>query len=216
MTKTADEGRRSIWRQAYRDVQRPKRFIVACLLGILFFLPYPTNLNAYRQCPPEDGLPVVGLTEKYLRYTGTVVQIRLPLILADKIGMVQLLYTGISATIATHGLKRLVDRVEVQHTRLGERPSKPNSHQNMPSGHSSMASCAAYFVSRRYGFLHALYLLPILLLTMYARVALHDHTVSAVIVGTLVGFLAAAVFTSRRRRKAAPAEGTDAAPEGAG
>jgi membrane-associated phospholipid phosphatase len=206
---------RSIWYQAYSAVQRPKRFIIACLAGIVFFLPYPTNLNAYRMCPPETDLPVVGLTEKYLRYTGTVVQIALPILLRDKIGMVQLLYTGISATIATHGLKRLVDPVEVQHTRLGERPSKPNSHQNMPSGHSSMASCAAYFVCRRYGFIHALYLLPILLLTMYARVALHDHTVSAVIVGALVGFLAAAVFTSRRRKQAAATAAADSAMEGA-
>jgi lipid A 1-phosphatase len=66
----------------------------------------------------------------------------------------------------------------------------------MPSGHSSMASCATYFVCRRYGLWHALYLLPILLLTMYARVALNDHTVSAVIVGALVGFVTAALFTS--------------------
>lgn len=45
---------------------------------------------------------------------------------------------------------------------------------------------------------HALYFLPILLLTMHARVALNDHTVSAVIVGALLGFMMAAIFTSGR------------------
>ena len=63
-------------------------------------------------------------------------------------------------------------------------------------------SCAAYFVSRRYGWKHALYLVPILLLTMYARVELNDHTVSAVVVGALVGLVSAAMFTSPRKRDA--------------
>ena len=191
---------RNVLYQAYRQVQRPCRFLIACILGIMLFLPYPTNLQNYRSPSRKVDMPLVELTEHYLRFTNTAVQIALPIVLKDKIGIAQLIYTGIVATVATHSLKRALDRAEIEKTRLGERPSKPDSHQNMPSGHSSMASCATYFVCRRYGLWHALYLLPILLLTMYARVALNDHTVSAVIVGALVGFVTAALFTSPYKR----------------
>jgi membrane-associated phospholipid phosphatase len=61
--------------------------------------------------------------------------------------------------------------------------------------HSSMAWCATCFVCRRYGLWHALYLL-----TTYARVALNVHTVSAMIVGALVGSVTAALFTSPYNR----------------
>lgn len=189
---------RKLMEQAYTQVQRPRLFIIACIIGIMLMLPYPTDLQSYHAHPSNGDTRLVQVTEKYLRFTNTAVQIALPILLKDKIGIVQLVYIGISTTIATHGLKRLLDKAEIQNTRLGERPSRPNSHQNMPSGHSSMASCAAYFVCRRYGLVHALYLIPILLLTMYARVELNDHTVSAVIVGALVGLLMAAMFTSHR------------------
>lgn len=185
-------------KQAYSQVQRPKKFIFACLFWIVLCLPFPTDLQSYRAPHPHHDLPLVHFTENYLRYTNTIVQIALPILLKDKIGMIQLLYVGISSTVATHGLKRLVDKWEVRETRLGQRPNRLNSRHNMPSGHSSMASCAAYFVCRRYGLKHALYLIPILLLTMHARVALNDHTVSAVLVGALLGFVTAAIFTSGR------------------
>ena len=61
-----------------------------------------------------------------------------------------------------------------------------------------MAASATYFVMRRYGWAHALYLVPLLLLTLHARVALGAHTISAVLAGALVGLLAAAAFTSAR------------------
>jgi lipid A 1-phosphatase len=59
-----------------------------------------------------------------------------------------------------------------------------------------MASCAAYFVARRYGLWHALYLIPIMLLTMSARVMLDAHTISAVLTGCLIGLICAAWWTS--------------------
>jgi membrane-associated phospholipid phosphatase len=187
---------RNLMKQAYSQAQRPKMVILACLVWIILCLPYPTDLQSYRAPHPHREHPLVHFTEDYLRYTNTIVQIALPILFKDKIGMIQLVYVGISTTVATHGLKRLVDKWEVRATRLGQRPNRPNSRHNMPSGHSSMASCAAYFVCRRYGLKHAVYLLPILLLTMHARVALNEHTASAVIVGALLGFVAAAIFTS--------------------
>lgn len=157
---------------------------------------YPTDLKSYGAT--NESNPVRVYYEN-IRFINTAAQIALPLLLLDKIGLAQLVYVAVSTAVATHGMKRLLNNVVVGKTRLGERPSGSTSQQNMPSGHASMASCAAYFVCRRYRWLHALYLIPILLLTMYSRVALNNHTISAVIAGALVGFLIAAIFTSRRK-----------------
>ena len=191
---------RILAKQAYLQVHKPKILILACIIGIILCALYPSDLESYRTPPAESELPLVLFTEQHLRFLNTAVQIGLPILLKDKIGMAQLIYTGISTTLATHGIKRLANRWEVGGTRVGERPSGPGSRHNMPSGHSSMASCAACFVCRRYGIKHALYLIPILLLTMYARVALDSHTVSAVIAGALIGFLMTLIFTSKRKK----------------
>ena len=183
--------------QAYIQVRRPSRFIYACVIGVLLVPLFPTNLHSYRAPHAGEGLTVALVTDHYIHNINTIVQIALPILLRDKIGLLQGLYVGLSNAIATHGLKFLVDHWTVAGTRLGERPLDVDSRFNMPSGHSSMASSAAYFVSRRYGLLHALYLLPILFLTMYARVVLNAHTITAVITGALVGFLVAAIFTSK-------------------
>ena len=87
--------------------------------------------------------------------------------------------------------------VVVLGVRLGERPH--GGRHNMPSGHASLASSAVYFVGRRYGWWHLLYLVPVLLLTMFARVELDAHTGSAVIAGALIGIFSAALFTGKYR-----------------
>ncbi|MDI1301312.1 MAG: phosphatase PAP2 family protein [bacterium] len=185
----------SLMRRAYAQTTIPKRVVFACVIGFIFCLLAPVNLQSYGH--PSNN-EVVVFNDSYLRFTNTAVQIAIPVLLADKIGMMQLVYVGISTTVATQGLKRILDKWEIWGTQLGERPKGPTKRHNMPSGHSSMAACAVYFVCRRYGFVHALYLTPIMLLTMYSRVALNDHTVTAVIAGALIGFLMAAIFTSKR------------------
>ena len=196
------EPMRSVWKQAYLEVRRPRRFIAACLLGVMLCPFYPTDYGSY---PPADTSQGVYALDHYVRFVNTAAQALLPVVFADKIGMVQLVYVAVSTTLATHGFKRVVDRWQIWDTRVGQRPSGPNSRFNMPSGHSSMASSAAYFVGRRYNWWHLLYLIPILLLTMYARVALDAHTVAAVIAGALIGLAMAAIFTSMRKLPAAPA-----------
>jgi membrane-associated phospholipid phosphatase len=183
-------------KEAYAQVDRPWRFILGCVLGIVLCSLYPTDLQSYGTAREND---LARVSYHDLRFINTAAQVALPLLLRDKIGLVQLVYVGISTTLATHGLKRLLNNSVVWGSRLGERPTGINSQHNMPSGHSSMASCAAYFVCRRYRWTHALYLIPILLLTMYSRVALNQHSVTAVIAGALVGFLMAALFTSHRK-----------------
>lgn len=182
-------------RQAYAEAAPKRLFLMACVIGIILSALWPTDLASYRAAGQEKTTLVLR-TDHYLRFTNTIAQVAIPVFERDPVGMMQLAFVGASATLATHGLKYLLDPVTVWGTRLGERPS--GSGHNMPSGHSSMASCALYFVCRRYGWHHALYMLPITLLTMFARVELNAHTVSAVIAGALVGILMAAIFTSRR------------------
>jgi membrane-associated phospholipid phosphatase len=77
----------------------------------------------------------------------------------------------------------------------------------MPSGHSTLAASAVVFLVLRYGFVWALITVPVLLLTMYTRVMLDAHTISAVIAGALTGGMSTALFTTRRMpRKQQPSD----------
>ena len=186
----------SIWRRALRDVKRPWRTIFLLMLFASSVIFYPSDLDSQPRCVTDCDSPIVYLTEHYIRFIDTIVQFAMPLAMRDTVGLVQVAYVAISTTIATHGLKRLVNDWHVLGTRLGQRPWGNSSNHNMPSGHSSMASCATWFVVRRYGWAHGLYLLPILLLTMHARIALNQHTLSSVLVGTIIGFVMTYLFTS--------------------
>lgn len=187
------------------------------LLGMVSFLSstfYPTDLAAYVSREGVSRAPALAhFTEHYLRFVNPVLQAALPLLLRDKAGMVELAKVAIATTVATQGLKHALNNVQVMGHRIGQRPTpypgKPprdsvQGNFNMPSGHSSMASCGAYFVSRRYGWKWLLIVLPILLLTMFARVSLDEHTLSAVISGALLGILMTAIFTTRYRKPATP------------
>ena len=190
----------STWRDSLPK-KRPMGFIAACALSLLVCVFYPSDLADYRETLNNERPFWVEPTETKLRFVNTIAQVAMPLLLRDKEGMVQLLALAVTATVATQGLKRIVNDVEVGGTRLGERPYAPDSRHNMPSGHSSMSSCAVYFVARRYGWRHLFYLVPILLLTMGARLMLDAHTLSAVLAGCLIGFICAAWFTSPYRKK---------------
>jgi len=192
----------SVFVAAYRDVRRRAGLCAMLALATLLSILYPSDLESYPVLHRDGAVPLaVDWTENYVRFVPTVLQIALPLALGDKVGLVQLVYVGVSTTIATHGAKHLLNDRQMLNTRLGERPSRSGSKHNMPSGHSSMASCAVYFIGRRYGLRIALLMLPILILTMYTRVALNAHTVSAVLAGALLGFLMTELFTSRRTSK---------------
>lgn len=194
----------SIFRLAYAEVRRPVVQIVFMLCAIVLSAIYPSDLKSYPILPAGTSMPSeVTLTENYVRFIPTVVQIALPVALGDRVGLVQLLYVAVSTTVATHATKQLLNDRWIMHTRLGQRPNGGSS--NMPSGHSSMASCAVYFIGRRYSVWLAILLSLILGLTMYARVMLNAHTISAVVAGALVGFLTTALFTSRRVAGLAPA-----------
>ena len=161
---------------------------------------YPSDIKDNTD-PPHREQPgfLVQPTERYGRFVNTILQVALPLATRDIVGCKQLMLIAITATIATHGLKRALNDVEVMGTRLGQRPSSTNSKNNMPSGHSSLAASGAYFVCRRYGLKFAPLVVPILFMTMYTRVILDAHTISAVLAGSLIGIVTAALFTTQYR-----------------
>lgn len=185
-------------RQAALNIKKNNRLTVLCLLLLCLCMFYPSVMQNHNDVLHDQGQDtLVRKTDKYGRFVNTVLQIVLPLATRDVLGLQQLVLVAITGTIATHGLKRALNDIEILGTRLGERPSSTKSKHNMPSGHSSLAASGAYFVCRRYGLKFAILVVPILMLTMYARVALDAHTISAVLAGALVGIFTTAVFTTR-------------------
>lgn len=78
---------------------------------------------------------------------------------------------------------------------MGQRPKSPGSKHNMPSGHSTLASAAAFYTVRQYTGWLGFVVRPVLILTMYARYMLDALTISATIAEAMTGILVAAVFT---------------------
>ena len=165
---------------------------------------YPSD-HALDYPQPRGGQddPRVVLVEDTLRHINTVAAAALPLIKRDLVGLAQLTVVTVVGTAATHIPKRLLNDWVVGGTRLGQRPQDLDSRHNMPSGHSSLASAAAWFVCRRYGWRWAWLLLPITAATMWARVMLDAHTVSAVLAGLFVGVAVALFFVTPRPRAGA-------------
>ena len=162
---------------------------------------YPSDVNGvYAVCHAAEKSFIVQKTEKYLRHTNTVLPIATVIILRDWKGAGQILGVVGAGIVASHGPKRLLNDVTILGTRLGQRPSSKTSKHNMPSGHSTLVSAGGWFMARRYSMWFLLLCLPVTALTMYARVMLGAHTVSATIAGSIIGILVAALFVTRRQR----------------
>lgn len=175
---------------------------LAAFLLLLAVELYPSNLKTgYGYSKLGPPAPIVTHTEDWGRLTNTVLQLAVPLMLRDVTGLKQLVPVTIAGIVASHGPKRLLNNVVVGETRLGQRPYGTQSKHNMPSGHSTLAASAVVFLVIRYGLIWALITVPVLLLTMYTRVALDAHTISAVIAGALTGGMSTALFTTRRSPK---------------
>lgn len=175
---------------------RRRRLWWSALIALIISSFYPTDLKRHYAEPRNGHLrPLVVNVETVGRHTNTALPFLTILILRDVSGLKQLAAISVAGIAASHGPKRLLNNVEIFGTRLGERPSSPTSKHNMPSGHSTLASAGAYFMARRYSHWFGLVVWPIVALTMYARVMLDAHTVSATIAGALTGVLVASLFT---------------------
>ena len=172
--------------------------IVLLVTIILISSLYPSDLeNDYSTSRGGEDISFVVLTEKYGRHINTLMPFALAIISRDKAGFKQILVIAVSGIIASHGPKRILNNVKIMGTRLGQRPFSSTSKHNTPSGHSTLAGATAYFVMRRYSWWFAVIVIPVLLCTMYARVMLDKHTISATLAGAATGLLVAALFSTK-------------------
>jgi lipid A 1-phosphatase len=162
---------------------------------------YPSDMKNDYPIKHDGPTPkIVVFTEKYGRHINTILPFATIVVLRDWTGLRQIGVVTIAGILASHGPKRLLNDVTVMGTRLGQRPNSPHSRHNMPSGHSTLASAGAYFMMRRYSLLFGLIVIPIMLLTLYARVMLDAHTISATIAGAFTGILVTALFSTKWRK----------------
>ena len=188
----------NILTQPIRTFYRHTILVVMMFLIITIASIYPSDLeNDYAVSRGGHKMPFVVATESYGRHINTVLPFALALVLKDKEGLKQLGFITIAGILASHGPKRFLNDVEIMGTRLGQRPSSPTSKHNTPSGHSTLAGACAYFIMRRYSKWMGLIVIPVLLATMYARVMLDKHTVSATISGAATGLLVAGLFSTK-------------------
>ena len=172
--------------------------IVLLVTIILISSLYPSDLeNDYSTSRGGEDILFVVSTEKYGRHINTLMPFALAIISRDKAGFKQILVIAVSGIIASHGPKRILNNVKIMGTRLGQRPFSSTSKHNTPSGHSTLAGATAYFVMRRYSWWFAVIVIPVLLCTMYARVMLDKHTISATLAGAATGLLVAALFSTK-------------------
>ncbi len=192
---------REILRLPMRHLRQYRMVFSLGLCLILIVGMYPSDIQGYRATPYGGyDMPAVVLVEDKLRHLNTIAAFAVPLVLRDWVGLKQLSVVVLAGTAATHIPKHVLDRVTIGGTRLGERPNRPTSRHNMPSGHSSLASAVIWFLGRRYGWGWLALTVPITLATMGTRVLLNAHTISAVLVGALVGLLVTALFVTRREK----------------
>ncbi|MDC3385824.1 phosphatase PAP2 family protein, partial [Planktomarina sp.] len=164
--------------------------IVLLVTIILISSLYPSDLeNDYSTSRGGEDISFVVSTEKYGRHINTLMPFALAIISRDKAGFKQILVIAVSGIIASHGPKRILNNVKIMGTRLGQRPFSSTSKHNTPSGHSTLAGATAYFVMRRYSWWFAVIVIPVLLCTMYSRVMLDKHTISATLAGAATGLL---------------------------
>lgn len=171
--------------------------VVLVLISSTF---YPSDMeNDYSVSRGGKSSKLVMFTEDYGRHINTLLPFATIVVLRDWTGLKQIAVVTVAGIVASHGPKRLLNDVTVMGTRLGQRPNSPNSRHNMPSGHVTLASAGAYFMMRRYNFWYGLIVIPVMLLTMYSRVMLDAHTISAVISGAMTGILVTALFATKWR-----------------
>jgi len=195
---------KEIFKKSVQDLKVNK---IAIFIFCVLFLAsafYPLDRSFYEQKRKPNAGNFVHFTENYMRFSNNCLQVAVPLLVRDFVGLAQTINVSIATTITTHTFKKLLNNQKTFNgERLGQRPKSPTSNYNMPSGHSSMASCATFFLIRRYyknknkpKILMFGFLLFAMFSTMFARVMLDMHTISATIAGMILGGICAYIFTT--------------------
>lgn len=199
---------KELFRASTQDLSYKKSVLIAAFLVFVSAAFFPSDPDFYKNQRRQTSGEFVHFVENYLRFSNTALQIVLPVITKDAVGFMQSVNLSLATTLSTHTLKfALNDLDPYGKMRLGQRPKSTTSCCNMPSGHSSMVSCAATFLIRRYGTdtkakkFMVFFVVLVTLLTMTARVFLDMHTISATIAGATLGFICAYLLTSARNKK---------------
>ena len=161
---------------------------------------YPSDMDGHyaHSRQGRDNAVVIGV-EPYGRHLNSLIPIGAAIALRDVQGLWQISATIVVGTLATHLPKRILNNVEINGVRLGQRPNGGN--HNMPSGHSALASAGALIAVRRYWNGFGLIVRLILCLTMFARYMLDAHTIAATIAGAVIGIPVADCFVSPRLKR---------------
>jgi membrane-associated phospholipid phosphatase len=117
--------------------------------------------------------------------------------------------SGVSAQVIKHLIGRARPRVTDQFVVVG--PTFQSGYDSFPSGHSAVAFCFSYILSRyfpRYRFFFYLFAVA----TAFVRVEKTSHFASDVIAGALVGIIAAKLLLNALSRKGIAPKGMKAAP----
>ena len=187
----------NIFKKAYLELN-PSRSFIFILIVLFFIACFSPSDPTFQFSGKDERIKIIRFIDNYERFINTFAQVTIPIVLGDKIGLVHSAYVGLSTTIITHGFKNLYNKLGFK---FSIRPT--GSKSNMPSGHSSMAASGMAFVIRRYGwrFHYSFILIFTTLGTMFARVELSKHTLSAVFAGCIVGIFCGYCFASKTREK---------------
>jgi len=117
----------SVARAAHEQVRRPWGLIAACCLGILLTVLLPSDPAAHHDRPASESA-FIHAVENQGRFINTIVQVALPIIRRDAIGIMQNIYLGLGSTAITHGLKR------------------PGGHRRHPAGRATQWRASQYAV----------------------------------------------------------------------
>jgi lipid A 1-phosphatase len=115
--------------------------------------------------------------------------------LSNKEGIKQIFMVSAATFVTTQVLKTGLNNVRIGDKKLGDRPD--GGGNNFPSGHTSSAFSAAWYIKKRYGLKNAAIPLIGAAFTAYSRVHSKKHDVAAVVGGALLGIAVAEVFTGK-------------------
>ena len=140
---------------------------------------------------PHQGLEAQKVA---VQRAGDVLALAIPgtglaatLVLHDREGTKDFLWSFLTTTAATQGLKLAISR---------ERPDHSNDN-SFPSGHTSTAFQGAAFIHFRYGFAKGWPAYAAATFVGFSRVYADKHYVSDVLAGAALGTLSSWIFTDR-------------------
>lgn len=160
-------------------MKRPKLKAVSLLIVLLLCLTASVEARA------GDGIEVAG---NVLQYVLPATAAGLTLGYKDSKGALQLGESAALTLGVTYGLKYAVDE------------RRPNGGRySFPSGHTSIAFCAAEFMRKRYGWEYGIPAYALASFVAYSRVESRQHHPQDVVAGAAIGMISSNIFTRSYR-----------------